>query len=139
MKRKPIGILLILVLLLAACGTTATGTSEIRAAADTEIGSAEPRRLWRSRMIPSVTILQFAVTRQDRNQYDSLIDAFEAEHADVHIVTVSIEETLGVNRPRQRLARGCLPAAGLGCRRHRRARHPPGCAAGRPAGALAPF
>ena len=31
----------------------------------------------------------------DQNRYDSLIDAFEAEHPDVHISTVSIEETLG--------------------------------------------
>ena len=31
----------------------------------------------------------------DQNRYDSLIEAFEAEHPDVHITTVSIEDTLG--------------------------------------------
>jgi ABC-type glycerol-3-phosphate transport system substrate-binding protein len=43
----------------------------------------------------ATTILRFAVSMMDQNRYDSLIDAFEAEHPDVHISTVSIEETLG--------------------------------------------
>jgi multiple sugar transport system substrate-binding protein len=44
------------------------------------------------------TILRFAVSMRDQNRYDSLIDAFEAEHPDVHISTVSIEEALGTGR-----------------------------------------
>ena len=44
----------------------------------------------------ATTILRFAVSMMDQNRYDSLIEAFEAEHPDVHISTVSIEETLGV-------------------------------------------
>jgi multiple sugar transport system substrate-binding protein len=44
---------------------------------------------------PATTILRFAVSMMDQNRYDSLIDAFEAEHPDLHISTVSIEETLG--------------------------------------------
>jgi multiple sugar transport system substrate-binding protein len=43
----------------------------------------------------ATTILHFAVSMMDQNRYDSLIEAFEAEHPDVHISTVSIEETLG--------------------------------------------
>jgi multiple sugar transport system substrate-binding protein len=43
----------------------------------------------------ATTILRFAVSRMDQNRYDSLIDAFEAEHPGVHISTVSVEETLG--------------------------------------------
>jgi multiple sugar transport system substrate-binding protein len=43
----------------------------------------------------ATTILRFAVSMMDQNRYDSLIEAFETEHPDVHISTVSIEETLG--------------------------------------------
>ena len=43
----------------------------------------------------ATTILRFAVSRMDQNRYDSLIDAFEADHPGVHISTVSVEETLG--------------------------------------------
>jgi multiple sugar transport system substrate-binding protein len=42
------------------------------------------------------TILRFAVSITDRGRYDNLIDAFEADNPDVHISTVSVEETLGM-------------------------------------------
>ena len=97
-KQRPVGILLILVMLLSACGTTETGTSGTETAVEPEVvpqSTADSDVAYAS----DVSILQFAVTGMDRNQYDSLIDAFEAEHDDVRIVTVSIEDTLGTNRP----------------------------------------
>jgi ABC-type glycerol-3-phosphate transport system substrate-binding protein len=85
-------------MLLAACGSGGTGTSETDPAAE-QVAVPQSTVAEGAAYASDVSILQFAVTRQDRNQYDSLIDAFEAEHGDVHIVTVSIEDTLGVNRP----------------------------------------
>jgi multiple sugar transport system substrate-binding protein len=46
----------------------------------------------------ATTILRFAVSDMDRGRYDNLIDAFEAENPDVHITTVSIEQTLDARR-----------------------------------------
>ena len=44
------------------------------------------------------TILQFAVREGNLTRYESLIDAFEAENPELHIRTVSIEQTLGIRR-----------------------------------------
>jgi multiple sugar transport system substrate-binding protein len=47
----------------------------------------------------TTTVLQFAVTNTGQDRYDNLIKAFEADNPDVHISTVSIEDTLGISRP----------------------------------------
>jgi multiple sugar transport system substrate-binding protein len=76
--------------LLVACGSTASpepASEAVDSSANNPVVAAENGS--------ASTILRFAVSMRDQNRYDSLIDAFEAEHPDVHISTVSIEETLG--------------------------------------------
>ncbi len=86
MKGKSVWMIGLIAALLAACGPAAssapTGNGAGNSAATTENNGA-------------ITVLRFAVSQMDRNRYDSLIDAFEAENPEVHISTVSIEETLG--------------------------------------------
>jgi len=78
--------MLLIAVLLTACGpfnlkTPGTDTADNATAAPTQESAT--------------TILRFAVSMRDQNRYDSLIEAFEAEHPDVHISTVPIEDTLG--------------------------------------------
>lgn len=92
MKRHSWTILLIAALM-AACGPAAlpesTGDQATNPAINTAATAANDT---------VTTILRFAVSAMDQNRYDSLITAFEAEHPDVHISTVSIEDTLGTGR-----------------------------------------
>jgi multiple sugar transport system substrate-binding protein len=82
--------ILLIAVLLTACGPAASPnpvTDPVDNPDDSSVAAAENDS--------ATTILRFAVSMMDQNRYDSLIDAFEAEHPDVHISTVSIEETLG--------------------------------------------
>jgi multiple sugar transport system substrate-binding protein len=88
-KTKPIWTMLLIAVLLAACGPF-----DLQAPPTDPADSATVAPEQES----ATTILRFAVSMMDQNRYDSLIDAFEAEHPDVHISTVSIEETLGTGR-----------------------------------------
>jgi multiple sugar transport system substrate-binding protein len=85
-KRKSVWTVLLIAVLLVGCGPDAT-PEPATGPVDRPVGETENG--------PATTILRFAVSRMDQNRYDSLIEAFEAEHPDVHISTVSIEETLG--------------------------------------------
>ncbi len=95
MKTKSMWMTLVVAMLLVACGPTAS-PGPISDATD---GSANKENsAVTTGNDTATTILSFAVSMMDQNRYDSLIDAFEAEHPDVHISTVSIEETLGTGR-----------------------------------------
>ncbi len=78
--------MLLIAVLLAACGPFDLQTP---ATAPADSATAVPEQE------SATTVLRFAASMMDQNRYDSLIEAFEAEHPDVHISTVSIEETLG--------------------------------------------
>jgi ABC-type glycerol-3-phosphate transport system substrate-binding protein len=89
-KINSVWMMLLVAMLVVACGPAASPESASNPAdssADDTAATTENDS--------ATTILRFAVSRMDQNRYDSLIDAFEAEHPDVHISTVSIEETLG--------------------------------------------
>ncbi|MGQ9597923.1 MAG: extracellular solute-binding protein [Anaerolineae bacterium] len=85
MKTKSIWRLLYIIMLLVGCGPAALSvpTTNPQGNSATTGDNSE------------ITVLRFAVSGMDQNRYDSLIDAFEAENPDVHISTVSIEDTLG--------------------------------------------
>ena len=93
MRAKTVWTMLLIAMLMAACGPS--GAQE--PASDAADSSANNTAVTTENDSPT-TILRFAVSMMDQNRYDSLIDAFEAEHPDVHISTVSIEETLGTGR-----------------------------------------
>jgi multiple sugar transport system substrate-binding protein len=82
--------MLLVAILLVACGSSASPES-----AGEAVATAANNPAVAAESDAATTILRFAVSMTDQNRYDSLIDAFEAEHPDVHISTVSIEETLG--------------------------------------------
>jgi multiple sugar transport system substrate-binding protein len=82
--------MLLVAMLLVTCGRSASPES----ASDLADSSANNSAVTTGND-SATTILRFAVSMMDQNRYDSLIEAFEAEHPDVHISTVSIEETLG--------------------------------------------
>ncbi|MGD8398669.1 MAG: extracellular solute-binding protein, partial [Anaerolineae bacterium] len=87
MKIKSICGLLLIAVLVGACGSSASPEpSTDPGEKSTPPGTTEE---------DATTILHFAVSRMDQDRYDSLIDAFEAEHPGVHISMVSIEDTLG--------------------------------------------
>ncbi len=90
MKMKSIWTVLSIVMLLTACGS-ATSPEPVTDPANSPGDSSDVTAGNDS----ATTILTFAVSMMDQNRYDSLIDAFEAEHPDVHVSTVSIEEMLG--------------------------------------------
>ena len=94
MKTKSMWMMLLIAVLLVACGPAATpeSTSNPAEAAGNSLANDSTGTTGDD---AATTILYFAVSMMDQNRYDSLIDAFEAEHPDVHISTVSIEETLG--------------------------------------------
>ncbi len=93
MKRKALGMILLVAILLAGCGPLASpGPDADPANASGDVPADAPAAAEND---SATTILRFAVSMMDQDRYDSLIDAFEAEHPDVHITTVSIEETLG--------------------------------------------
>ena len=94
MKRKSSGLILLVAMLLVACGPTASPESTGELADSSGDRSTDDPAVTTGNDSAS-TVLRFAVSMRDQNRYDSLIDAFEAEHPDVHISTVSIEETLG--------------------------------------------
>jgi multiple sugar transport system substrate-binding protein len=85
-KTKPIWTMLLIVVFLVACGPFDVQAPPTDSP---ESATAAPEQE------SATTILRFAVSAFDQNRYDSLIEAFGAEHPDVHISTVSIEETLG--------------------------------------------
>jgi multiple sugar transport system substrate-binding protein len=89
MRKKSVWTVLLIAVLLAACGPAAS-PEPATDPADSSVAETENAS--------ATTILRFAVSMMDQNRYDSLIEAFEAEHPDVHISTVSIEETLGTGR-----------------------------------------
>jgi ABC-type glycerol-3-phosphate transport system substrate-binding protein len=85
-KTKSIWMVLLIAALLAALGAcTPPASPDI---ATVPAGNSEATT-------GDITILRFAISGMDQNRYDSLIDAFEAENPDVHISTVSMEDTLG--------------------------------------------
>ena len=79
--------LVLIALLLAGCGTPSTSS--------TEQGRDAPATAPASSTSTAKTVLQFAVSGFQSEQYSDLIDAFESENPDVHISVVSIEDTLG--------------------------------------------
>ena len=87
-------VIVLVAIVLASCGPAASPQSEGDPGGTSGDGSVDDASGTAGNN-SATTILRFAVSMQDQNRYDSLIDAFEAEHADVHISTVSIEETLG--------------------------------------------
>ena len=90
MKGKSLLMLFLIVMLVVACGPSASPEIDDDPAnnpADDPGGTAEGDE--------ETTILYFAVSMMDQQRYDSLIETFEAEHSGVHISIVSIEETLG--------------------------------------------
>jgi ABC-type glycerol-3-phosphate transport system substrate-binding protein len=89
-RKKTVWTILLLATVLVACGPTASPESASNPADSSANNSAAT-----AGNNSATTILRFAVSGMDQNQYDSLIDAFEAENPDVHISTVSIENTLG--------------------------------------------
>ncbi len=90
MKMKSMWMMLLVAMLVVACGPAASPES-----ASSPADSSANDTAATTENDTATTILRFAVSRMDQNRYDSLIDAFEAEHPDIHISTVSIEETLG--------------------------------------------
>jgi multiple sugar transport system substrate-binding protein len=89
-RKKPVWMILLITVVLVACGPAASPESASNPADSSANDSATT-----AGNNSATTILRFAVSGMDQNQYDSLIDAFEAENPDVHISTVSIENTLG--------------------------------------------
>ena len=89
MNRKPIWIMLLIAILLVACGPDASPVPATDPPDNPSVTTGDES---------ATTILRFAVSNMDRGRYDNLIDTFEAENPEVHITTVSIEQTLGVRR-----------------------------------------
>lgn len=90
MKTRTMWTMLLVAMILIACGPASSPES----ASDPADSGANDSAVTAGNDTET-TILRFAVSMMDQNRYDSLIDAFEAEHPGVHISTVSIEETLG--------------------------------------------
>jgi multiple sugar transport system substrate-binding protein len=93
-KIRSVWMILLVAMLVVACGPAASPESAGDPAGTLGNSSANDSTVTTGNE-SATTILRFAVSMMDQNRYDSLIDAFEAEHPDVHIMTVSIEETLG--------------------------------------------
>jgi multiple sugar transport system substrate-binding protein len=85
-RKKSVWTILLIAMLLVACGPAASPESATAPADNSAVATENES---------ATTILKFAVSMMDQNRYDSLIEAFEAENPDVHISTVSIEDTLG--------------------------------------------